>query len=61
MAPFTFNLASVGVVPIGAFVVKTAEAQVDIIYDAADDPATPKDHATQLASLAGKMMKKICK
>lgn len=59
MKPFHFNMASVGVVPILAFTAKTAEAQIDAIYNVADDPATPRDHATQLARLAGKMLKKI--
>jgi hypothetical protein len=57
--PFLFNLAALAVVPMLATKASTAEAQVDMIYYVADDPATPKYRATQLAALAGKMLNKM--
>lgn len=56
---FTFNLASLAILPNSVFLAKTAEEQIDAIYMVADDPNTPYDRAEKLAKLAGKLMKKI--
>jgi hypothetical protein len=59
MKPFSFNLAALGIVPISAIMAKTAEDQIDAIYEVADDPKTEYHRAARLARLAGKLMKKI--
>lgn len=57
--PFIFNMAALAIIPISAATAKTATAQIDAIYNVADDPNTPVDQATALAKLAGRLMQRL--
>jgi hypothetical protein len=57
--PFSLNAAALVIVPLSAIKATTAVAQIDAIWDAADDPATPVWRAQALAQLASKLYNKI--
>jgi hypothetical protein len=57
--PFILNIAALAIVPITAIKAKTAEEQVDAIWDMADDPATPRDRSIALLRLANKLHNRL--
>ena len=56
--PVTFNFAALAIVPISIFQAKTLDDQIDILFDLADDPATPKDRSIQLLKLIARIKAK---
>lgn len=56
--PFRFNFAAIAIVPISVIGAKTAEAQIDALYDAVDGGLT-RAKATPLLQLAAKMQRKL--
>lgn len=47
------------ILPISALHAQTAEEQIDAIYAAADEPGAERIRATQLARLAGNLMRRL--
>lgn len=56
---FHWNLAALAILPISAVFAPNKIAQIDAIYDVADDPATDRVRATALAAFAAKLLKKL--
>lgn len=57
--PFKFNMAALGVIPASVLKAKSANEQIDILYEIADDPKTSRDDAERLLNLIGKMNMKL--
>lgn len=57
--PFTFNLASLDILPVGILKCETAEEQLDMLYEVADNPKTNKDKAQKILKLIKKMKDKM--
>lgn len=59
--PFIFNPAALAIVPVSAIRARSASDQIDALWNAADDPLTPKDRSLALIRLINKLTAKLNK